>query len=95
MHTKIAKRSPFDQGAPRIQAPAIYGASPEKPILYRIPALGQRPMRFSAELPEGLRLSADGIITGSIDQTIANAARVGREGMRDTDLEILNIMLGK
>jgi len=36
----------------------------------------------------------EGIITGSIDQTIANTARVGREGMRDTDLEILNIMLG-
>lgn len=66
MHTRIAKRSPFDQGAPRIQAPAVYGASPEKPILYRIPVLGQRPMRFSAELPEGLQLSADGILTGSL-----------------------------
>ena len=37
----------------------------------------------------------EGIVTNDIDQTIANTARMGREGMRDTDHEILNIMLGK
>ncbi|MBE5787161.1 MAG: serine dehydratase subunit alpha family protein [Clostridiales bacterium] len=37
----------------------------------------------------------EGIVTADIDQTIANTARMGREGMRDTDHEILNIMLGK
>lgn len=37
----------------------------------------------------------EGIVDESIDQTIANTARMGRDGMRDTDHEILNIMLGK
>lgn len=37
----------------------------------------------------------EGIVNESIDQTIANTARMGRDGMRDTDHEILNIMLGK
>lgn len=37
----------------------------------------------------------EGIITNDIDRTIANTARMGRDGMRDTDHEILNIMLGK
>jgi len=39
--------------------------------------------------------NGEGIITDDVDQTIANTARMGREGMRDTDHEILNIMLGK
>ena len=64
----IAKRSPFDQGIPRIQAPAIYGASPGKPILYRLPVLGKRPIRFTADLPAGLQLSEDGILTGVLPE---------------------------
>lgn len=68
MNTVIAQREPFDQGAPRIQAPAVYGAGPGKPVLYRIPVLGQRPMTFTADLPEGLRIDDGGIISGSADQ---------------------------
>lgn len=66
MYTVIAKRHKFNQGAPRIQAPDVYGASPEKPILYRIPVLGERPMNFTANLPEGLSIDAEGIISGEV-----------------------------
>lgn len=68
MYTKMAKRTPFDQGAPRIQAPGIYGAGPNRPVLYRIPVLGKRPMTFSASLPQGLQISGEGIISGSAAQ---------------------------
>ena len=68
MYTKIARRQPFDQGAPRINAPAIYGAGPEMPILYRIPTLGQRPMTFTADLPAGLTIDSEGIISGKTAQ---------------------------
>ncbi len=37
--------------------------------------------------------SGEGIVHSSIEKTIANTARMGRDGMRDTDHEILNIML--
>jgi len=37
--------------------------------------------------------AGEGIVHRSIDTTIANTARMGRDGMRDTDHEILNIML--
>lgn len=37
--------------------------------------------------------SGEGIVHSSIEKTIANTARMGRDGMRDTDTEILNIML--
>jgi len=52
---------------PRINGPKVYGCRPGRPIIYRIPCTGKRPMSFSAEnLPQTLRLdAATGIITGS------------------------------
>ena len=52
---------------PKINGPKVYGARPGNPFLYRIPAAGKRPMRFSAEnLPATLTLdSKTGIITGN------------------------------
>lgn len=37
----------------------------------------------------------EGILSGDIEQTIRNIGRLGRRGMRETDLEILNMMIGK
>lgn len=65
MYTKIAPRAPFDRGAPRINAPAVYGAGPGRPVLYRVPVTGQRPMTFTANLPEGLSIDSEGIISGT------------------------------
>ena len=31
----------------------------------------------------------------NVEKTIESVGRMGREGMRSTDVEILNIMLGK
>ena len=66
MYTKIAHRTTFE-GAPRIQSPGVHGASPGKPILYRVPVLGERPMTFSVTgLPEGLTMNEKGIFSGAI-----------------------------
>lgn len=62
--TKIASIKPFE-GAPQINCSAIFGASPKKPIIFRIPVSGERPVTYSATLPEGLQLDGN-IITGSI-----------------------------
>ncbi|MEO6966674.1 MAG: hypothetical protein ABI076_12390, partial [Acidobacteriaceae bacterium] len=53
---------------PHINGPSIYGVHPSHPLLYRIPATGDRPMRFSAtQLPSGLKLDAHtGILRGAI-----------------------------
>ncbi len=63
MKVSIAHATPFE-GAPKITVPSVYGASPDKPVIWRISVLGQRPVRITAEgLPEGLTL-ADNIVTG-------------------------------
>lgn len=37
----------------------------------------------------------EGLVNKDVEKTIINIGRMGREGMRSTDLEILNIMMGK
>ncbi len=67
---------------PRINGPEVLGVGLRNPVLYRIPASGERPMSFSVEgLPYGL--SADtttGIISG----------RVYKEGSYDLVLKARN-----
>ena len=36
----------------------------------------------------------DGIVTKGVENTIHNIGRLGRDGMRETDKEIIRIMLG-
>ncbi len=58
--------TPVPPAAPRINGPAVCGARPGNPFLYRIPTQGERPIRFEVkDLPDGLNLDADkGIISG-------------------------------
>ena len=37
----------------------------------------------------------EGILTDDIEGTIRNIGRLGRDGMQNTDMEILNMMVGK
>lgn len=61
--------TPKPSRKPRINGAKIYGVRPGRPFLYRIPATGKRPIRFTAKnLPKGLTLdSKTGIISGCID----------------------------
>ena len=64
-HTEIAIAKPFE-GAPKINLADVYGASPKKDIILRIPVTGQRPITYGAVgLPDGITLE-NGIITGQI-----------------------------
>lgn len=66
-YTKIAIAKPFE-GAPEINIADIFGASPKKPVILRIPVTGERPITYKAEnLPEGLTLE-NGIITGKVEK---------------------------
>lgn len=54
--------------APRINSAEVFGVRPGSPVIFRIPASGDRPMRFSVkDLPEGLFVNPDnGVISGSL-----------------------------
>lgn len=39
--------------------------------------------------------SGEGLVQGDVERTIQNLGRMGRVGMKATDVEILNIMIGK
>ena len=60
--------TPPAPATPRINGAGIFGVRPGSPFVYRIPATGDRPMKFAVEgLPDGLRLDpATGIIRGTI-----------------------------
>ena len=53
---------------PKINGPDVYGVRPGSPFLYKIPATGERTMKFSVRnLPDGLQLDSNtGIITGRL-----------------------------
>jgi Alpha-galactosidase len=57
--------------APRINGPKIFGVRPGHPILFTIPATGDRPVNFFADnLPKELKLDTKtGRISGSLSKT--------------------------
>lgn len=60
--------TPPESPEPKINGPALFGARPGSPVLYRIPATGEEPLRFAAEgLPAGLSLDErSGLIRGTV-----------------------------
>ncbi|MBO4670495.1 MAG: endonuclease/exonuclease/phosphatase family protein [Bacteroidales bacterium] len=62
--------TPQAPARPRYNGPAVLGARPGRPIYFRLPFSGQRPMKFSAcRLPKGLKLDrSSGVVSGSVDK---------------------------
>ena len=90
---ELAYPAPHNQGTPCLHTPSVYGASPNKPFSYAIPATGERPLRFACtpELPQGLSLDPDrGMISGTPEHcgkytlTIRASNRLGKDARRLT-----------
>ena len=60
--------TPPPSPSPRINGARVFGVRPGRPILWRVPVSGERPMRFSATgLPTGAKFDATrGFITGAV-----------------------------
>jgi alpha-galactosidase len=77
-----------------IHGPLIYGATPGRPFLYRVPATGAGSLRFSADgLPAGLQLDPQtGIITGKVTSAGTSDVRLkvtNAEGSAERSLRIV------
>jgi len=92
--TEIAMPRPFE-GAPRINLCAVYGASPNKPILLKIPVTGQRPVRYAAQnLPDGLILQ-NGIISGKVKEEGIYNVTLTAENELGCDIKQLSLEIKK
>ena len=89
-YTEIAIAKPFS-GCPKINLAELFGASPKKPVILRIPVTGERPIKLKAEnLPEGLMLE-DNVIRGSVDKAGEYKAIITAENSLGTDEKELTI----
>ena len=73
VHTVYAPKyclTPEAPQAPRYNGPAVFGARPGSPVIYRLPFSGKKPMSFKVHnLPEGLSFDAEnGIVSGSVSE---------------------------
>ncbi|MDB6019554.1 MAG: Alpha-galactosidase [Pedosphaera sp.] len=80
----------------RIHGPKIFGVRPGHPLLFTIPATGDRPMVFSAEhLPKELQLDAEtGRITGSLAKAGEYSVTLRAKNKAGDDKRTLKIVCG-
>ena len=95
--TVLAPAAPWNAGAPVINGPDIYGASPGKDFLYAIPTVGERPIRYSAEgLPAGLSLNATtGQITGRAVAAGTRSVRLQASNQHGQAEKAFTIVIGE
>jgi alpha-galactosidase len=83
---------------PTINGPSVYGCRPGRPLLYRIPCTGRRPIRFAAEhLPLGLTVDSEtGIVTGRVPRERGQwIATFTAENAHGRDQRRLRIVVGE
>ena len=82
--------------APRINGPKVYGVRPGRPILYRLPVSGLRPMTYAAyDLPEGVSFDAvKGILSGAIEKRGEYTVRFTAKNNKGEAAGSLRIVVG-
>ena len=82
---------------PRLNGPTIYGCRPGNPFLYRIPAQGVRPMKFTLSgLPAGLKVDeTTGVISGKNPSTGTYTVTIRAKNTHGTDTRTLRIVSGE
>ena len=81
---------------PRINGPKVYGVRPGRPILYRLPVSGIRPMEYAASgLPAGVTFdAAKGILSGSVAERGEYAVRFTARNAKGETAGTLKIVVG-
>jgi alpha-galactosidase len=89
--------TPPSPAKPRINGPAVFGARPGSPLLYGIPASGDRPIEFSVEgLPEALSVdSATGHISGMLKEAGVYQVVLRAKNARGSARKAFRIVVGE
>jgi alpha-galactosidase len=89
--------TPPAPATPRINGPSVFGVRPGSPVLYTIPATGERPMTFAVEgLPVGLTLdSTTGQITGSLSNQGTNVITLIARNAKGESKKPFKIIVGE
>ncbi|MEN8225914.1 MAG: NPCBM/NEW2 domain-containing protein [Bacteroidota bacterium] len=89
--------TPAPPKEPRINGPSVYGASAGNQFLYRIPATGDRPMKFSVKgLPEGLNVFEEsGLIRGRTPENGTYEVTIIAENDHGKDEKKFKIIVGQ
>ena len=61
--------TPAAPATPRFNGAPVWGVRSGSPVIYRFPVSGEKPMKFTcSNLPEGLQLAENGVLSGKIDK---------------------------
>lgn len=88
--------TPIAPATPRINSAAVMGVRPGSPVIFRIPASGDRPMKFSVKnLPAGLSVNAEnGVISGSLKERGEYKLTLVAENSKGKDEKDFSIHVG-
>lgn len=92
----LAPVEPWDQGAPKINAPTVFGVRKNSQCFLPVPAIGERPLTFSAEgLPPGLSIDSEtGVISGAAECDGLAVVTVSAENSLGTDSREIELQIG-
>jgi alpha-galactosidase len=81
---------------PRINGAKVFGVRPGSPFLFKVPATGEKPLRYVAKnLPKGLQIdSATGIISGSVKLRGSYIVKLGVQNSHGKAVRSLRIEVG-
>jgi alpha-galactosidase len=88
--------TPKQSPKPRINGARVFGVRPGSPVLFTVPATGERPITISAKnLPAGLQLDPQsGIITGSLAEKGTYVVTLRAQNAKGTAERALKIVCG-
>lgn len=94
--TELAAMMPWNEGAPKINGPRVFGAGIDSPFFFPVPVTGERPLAFSTEdLPKGLTMdAASGIISGVVAKEIDATVNINVSNSVGRDEQTLKIIAG-